>query len=180
MIYIVLFRGINVGGRALVSMSDLCDVAAAAGCAGARTLLQSGNLVCQSGLRTSAQLEERLSAEAKKRLTLQPDILARSAGEWKDIVAGNPFREEAERDPSHLLVMFLKDSPGPAAVKALQAAIAGTEVMRVRGRHAYIVYPDGIGRSRLTGTLIEKKLSTRGTGRNWNTVVKLRALADQF
>jgi uncharacterized protein (DUF1697 family) len=37
---------------------------------------------------------------------------------------------------------------------------------------------DGIGRSRLTSALIEKKLGTRGTGRNWNTVLKLAALAD--
>jgi uncharacterized protein (DUF1697 family) len=38
------------------------------------------------------------------------------------------------------------------------------------------VYPDGIGRSNLTGALIEKKLGTRGTARNWNTVLKLRNL----
>ena len=35
----------------------------------------------------------------------------------------------------------------------------------------------GIGRSRLTNTLIERKLGTRATGRNWNTVLKLAALA---
>ena len=44
------------------------------------------------------------------------------------------------------------------------------------GRHAYIVYPDGIGRSRLTNKLIDSKLGTRGTGRNWNTVLKLADL----
>jgi uncharacterized protein (DUF1697 family) len=49
--------------------------------------------------------------------------------------------------------------------------------VRATGRHAYIVYPDGIGRSRVTSTLIEKTLGTRGTGRNWNTVLKLGALA---
>ena len=32
------------------------------------------------------------------------------------------------------------------------------------------------GRSRLTGALIEKKLATRGTARNWNTVLKLANL----
>ena len=42
--------------------------------------------------------------------------------------------------------------------------------------HAYIVYPNGIGRSRLTNTLIERTLGTRGTGRNWNTVLKLGGL----
>jgi uncharacterized protein (DUF1697 family) len=59
----------------------------------------------------------------------------------------------------------------------LRGAIAGREIVHTEGPHAYIVYPDGIGRSRLTNTLIEKKLGTRGTGRNWNTVLKLGALA---
>jgi uncharacterized protein (DUF1697 family) len=52
-------------------------------------------------------------------------------------------------------------------------------VVRAEGRQAYIVYPNGIGRSRLTNALIEKKLRTRGTGRNWNTVLKLDALLDR-
>jgi uncharacterized protein (DUF1697 family) len=42
----------------------------------------------------------------------------------------------------------------------------------------YTVYPDGIGRSRLTNKMIEKKLGTRATGRNWNTVLKLGALTE--
>ena len=73
--------------------------------------------------------------------------------------------------------MFLKDAPDREQVTALQKAITGREVVRAKGRHAYVVYPDGIGRSRLTSALIEKKLTTRGTGRNWNTVVKIGALA---
>ena len=55
-------------------------------------------------------------------------------------------------------------------------ASANGEVVRAKGRHAYLVYPDGVGRSRLTNVLIEKKLRARGTGRNWNTVLKLGAL----
>jgi uncharacterized protein (DUF1697 family) len=48
------------------------------------------------------------------------------------------------------------------------------------GKQLYIVYPDGIGRSRLTVALIEKKLGTRGTGRNWNTALKLAAAAAEL
>jgi uncharacterized protein (DUF1697 family) len=73
--------------------------------------------------------------------------------------------------------MFLKDLPDTGSVKAVQAAITGPEVVRAEGRQLYIVYPEGIGRSRLTGTLIETKLGGRGTARNWNTVLKLAALA---
>ena len=80
-------------------------------------------------------------------------------------------------NPSHLLVMFLQKAPDREHTTSLQRAIKGREVVRIKDRHAYIVYPDGIGRSRLTTAVIEKSLGTRGTGRNWNTVLKLGALA---
>ncbi len=76
-----------------------------------------------------------------------------------------------------MLVIFLKDAPAATHVRALQAAVSGREVLRTDGAHAYVVYPDGVGRSRLTHALIERKLGTRGTGRNWNTVLRLAALA---
>jgi uncharacterized protein (DUF1697 family) len=176
-IYVALLRGINVGGHKQVSMADLRDFLRQLGLTEVRSLLQSGNLVFRSAARTGAHLERLLEAEAGKRLDLQTDFFVRTAEEWKAVVAHNPFRKEAERDPGHLVVMFLKDAPDVKDVEALQAAITGSEVVRAQGRHAYIVYPSGIGRSRLTNTLIEKKLGTRGTGRNWNTVLKLGALA---
>lgn len=43
-----------------------------------------------------------------------------------------------------------------------------------------MVYPDGIGRSRLTNAVIEKTLKARGTARNWNTVLKLAAAAEEL
>jgi uncharacterized protein (DUF1697 family) len=105
------------------------------------------------------------------------EYFVRTATEWNAIVAANPFRAEAKRDPGHLVVMCLKDAPPAAAVKALQSAISGREVVKAKGPQAYFVYPDGMGRSKLTITLIERMLGTRGTARNWNTVMKLSALA---
>ena len=75
-------------------------------------------------------------------------------------------------------MMTLKKAPETSAVKDLQTAIKGTEVVRSEGKQLYVVYPDGVGNSRLTLALIEKRLNTRGTGRNWNTVLKLQALAN--
>jgi len=176
-IQIALLRAINVGGRALVTMADLRDLLTRLGLLEPRSLLQSGNLVFRSGPGARAELERLLETEAEKRLRLRTDFFVRTATEWKAVVARNPFRREAERDPSHLLVMFLKNLPDAGSVKAVQAAITGAEAVRAEGRQLYIVYPEGIGRSRLTGTLIEKKLGGRGTARNWNTVLKLAALA---
>jgi uncharacterized protein (DUF1697 family) len=175
-IYIALLRGINVGGHKQVGMADLRELVTDQGFEAVQSLALSGNLVFQAEAQSGAQLERLLEAETAKRLALQADFLVRTAQEWKALMARNPFPEEAKRDPGHLLVMSLKDAPAARNVKELQAAITGREVVRAQGRQAYLVYPDGVGRSLLTHTLIERKLGTRGTARNWNTVVKLGAL----
>jgi uncharacterized protein (DUF1697 family) len=178
-VQIALLRGINVGGHQVVAMSDLRDLLTQLGFESARSLLQSGNLVFRGDARTTGELERVLETEAETRLGIHADFLIRSAKEWREIVARNPFRKEAERDPSHLVVMFLKAAVNAKDVKAVQAAITGPEIVRGDGRHLYIVYPDGIGRSRLTNAVLEKKLGIRGTARNWNTVLKIAALADE-
>lgn len=157
-------------------MTKLRDLLTDVGFDDPRTLLQSGNVVFGSERASTRALERLLEAELDRRLKVTTDFFLRSAREWQEIIAGNPFLEEAERDPGHLVVMVLKEEPSRDAARELDAAIKGSEVVRVAGRHAYAVYPDGIGRSRLSVALIEKKLGTRGTGRNWNTVLKLDAL----
>jgi len=110
-------------------------------------------------------------------LVFQSIFFVRTPEQWNELIAQNPFSQAAEKDPGHLLAMVLRATPSPEDVAALQAAISGPELLRVIGASAYISYPAGIGRSKLTGALIEKKLRTRGTARNWNTVLKLAALA---
>jgi uncharacterized protein (DUF1697 family) len=176
--HVALLRGINVGGRNMIAMSALRDLLAELGFAGARTLLQSGNVVFASDRRTGAALERLLEAETATRCGVSADYLVRTAEQWKTIVARNPFKDEAERDPSHLVVTFLKTAPHAKDVRALQEAIEGPETVRAVGQQLYVVYPAGIGRSKLTNMLIERKLGSRATGRNWNTVLKLAAMTE--
>lgn len=176
--HLALIRGINVGGHRRVAMADLRALLAQLGFDEPRSLLQTGNLVFRGGNRRGAALERYLEAESGTRLGLQADFFVRTAAEWREIVAHNPFPDAAERDPGHLVVMCLKAAPDRKAVDALQDAISGRETVSAYGRQAYIVYPDGIGTSRLTSATIERKLGTRGTARNWNTVLKLDALAN--
>lgn len=175
---LALLRAVNLGGKTMIGMADLRALLAELGFAEPRSLLQSGNLLFRSEGRTPDELESLLSAETERRLGLKTDFFVRTADEWDAVVAGNPFPAEAKDDPGHLVVMALKAAPEAAAVAALQAAIAangGRETVRAVGRQAYLVYPDGIGESKLTIQRIEKALGTRGTGRNWNTTLKLQA-----
>ena len=173
---VALLRAINLPAHNPVPMAELRELVTRLGFRDVRSLLQTGNLVFQSDRRTGAQVERLLEIEAKKRLRLETAFFVRTGLEWRSVIARNPFPKEAERDPAHLVVMFLKDAAIAGNVKALQAAVTGPEVVRAAGKQLYIVYPEGIGRSRLTNAIIEKKLGTSGTGRNWNTVLKLGAL----
>jgi uncharacterized protein (DUF1697 family) len=178
--HIALLRAVNVAGHGAVSMAALRTFFDELGFAGARTLLQSGNVVFQIGGPSDPAIERRLEAEAEKRLGLRTRFFVRNTAEWQALIDGNPFPDEALRDPSHLVAMCLKDVPSGSAVTALQAAIKGPELVRAgSGRHVYITYPDGIGRSKLTATVIEKALGSPGTARNWNTVLKLAAQTEQ-
>ncbi|MDQ6800384.1 MAG: DUF1697 domain-containing protein [Acidobacteriota bacterium] len=171
--YIALLRGINVGGNKKVAMADLLALLKRLGFDDARTLLQSGNLVFRTTRKTAAQLERQLEAEVLKTIGLETKFFVRSEEEWKAVIDANPYPNEAKCDPAHLLVLFLERAPEGENLKALQAAIKGRETFRAGGRHLYMVYPDGVGTSKLTHAVIEKKLGMRGTARNWNTVSKL-------
>jgi uncharacterized protein (DUF1697 family) len=175
--YIALLRGINVGGRNKVAMADLREFATGLGLSDVTTVLQSGNLVFRAAGKTSGALESLLEKETTKRLGLAADYIVRSAAELAKVVAANPFPRQAKDDPSHLVVMFLKSAITAKHVQAIEASIKGRETVSGTGQHLYIVYPDGIGDSKLTGASIESKLAARGTARNWNTILKLLTLA---
>lgn len=176
--HVGLLRAVNLGSRNRVAMSDLREMVEGLGFGEVRTLLQSGNVVFRGGRRSSPQLEQVLERGAREHLGFPIEFFVRTADDWRDVIANNPFPKEAARDPGHLLVMFLKQVPSRAQVEALQKRITGREVVRAHGRQAYFVYPDGVGRSKLTNAVIEPTIATRGTARNWNTVLKLAALAE--
>ncbi len=162
---VALLRAVNLAGKNAVSMADLRELFTDAGLEDVQTLLQSGNVVFRG-----KTTEQSLAKEAQKRMGVAIEFFVRSAKEWDAIIGGNPFPREAKDDPAHLLVLTLK-SAGPGG----PVDWPGPEILRVDGRTAYAFYPNGVGRSKLTNAIIEKKLGTRVTGRNWNTVLKIQA-----
>lgn len=176
-IRIALLRGINVGGNKMVAMAALRGLCEKIGFVNPQTLLQSGNLVFQCVDLEGEALEQRLEREIEKRLKVQCSVLVRTVKDWNALIDRNPFVSEAKTEPSRLIAYCLKTTPPRGAADALRAAITGTERVEVDGRQAYLWYPVGIGASKVTPGLVEKKLGTIATGRNWNTVQKLAALA---
>jgi uncharacterized protein (DUF1697 family) len=170
---VALLRAVNVGGTKAVAMPALCKLLTGLGFTDVKSLLQSGNLVFGCNGSAGAALEQKLEAAVATGLGVQTAFFVRSARDWNAIVAANPYPEAARDDPSHLVVMTFKAAPAAKEIAALRAAISGRETVTAIGKQLYAVYPDGIGTSKLTNAIIERKLGQPGTARNWNTVQKL-------
>jgi uncharacterized protein (DUF1697 family) len=170
-------RGINVGGNKLVSMAALKAFFEDLGFTDVETLLQSGNVVFHGKSKNESQLEALMEKEAQKRLKLECDFFVRTPEDLQRVVKNNPFPKEAEKDPSHLLIVFLKTAAEQKHIDALAAAIVGPERVEGLGKETYIYYGEGMGRSRLTNAVIEKRVG-RATARNWNTVNRVLGLCN--
>ena len=173
--YAALFRAVNLPSHGKLSMSSLRALLEELGLRDAQTILQSGNALFSSP-RSASALEKLIERELLARLALETDVVVRGGPELAEAIAANPFRREAANDPGHLLVVFLKSVPAAGTVEALRKAVKGPELVHGEGPQLYASYPDGVGRSKLTAALIERKLGVRGTARNWNTVRKLNEL----
>lgn len=174
--YVALLRGINVGGNKMVAMAALRAMLEELGFEDAETLLQSGNAVFRAQSKSAAALERQLEAETQRRLGVAAEYHVRTAKELHAVIAANPLPAQAASDPSHFVVIFHKAPIAAAAVRAAQAAISGPEILRADGRHLYMFFPEGMGRSKAPAE-VGKVLRVHGTARNWNTVRKLADLA---
>ncbi|MGC2404968.1 MAG: DUF1697 domain-containing protein [Candidatus Cybelea sp.] len=172
--YAAFLRAVNVAGNQL-SMAALKKMVEDLGLGGPRSVLQSGNLIFEAGNRKAADLEEILQRKTARRLKVQTEYFIRDAKALTKIIEDNPFAREAKTGPGHLVVFFLKQRPSAESVRRLQAQIKGPEVVKPDERHIYVTYPAGQGRSKLTNAAIEKALESRGTARNWNTILKMHS-----
>lgn len=176
---VALLRAVNLPSHGKVSMADLQRVCVEAGLRDARTLLQTGNVVFDSREQAS-DVERRIEHELARQLRLTTDVMVRTRASLDRVIRDNPLPAQATKDPSHLVVVFLKSAVKAQALAALEARIPGREQVRAQGPHLYIYYPDGIGASRLTGAAIDRVIGTPGTGRNWNTLSRIRTAMDQL
>ncbi|GAC1567513.1 MAG: DUF1697 domain-containing protein [Ktedonobacteraceae bacterium] len=174
--FVSLFRGINVGGHQMIRMDELKDLHEALGLKDVVTYIRSGNVVFTSDDADVAQLPGQIEDGFAQKFGFQVKVMLRTSAELREIIANNPFQNQAMKEPKWVVVLFLATRPESTTLEELQRTYVGPEELCLIGQELYIYYPDGIGRSKLSLPLIEKKLKTIGTGRNWNTILQLQQM----
>jgi uncharacterized protein (DUF1697 family) len=166
--YVALIRAVNVGGRQL-KMADLMRIAEELKLGSPRTYIASGNLVF-----TSDESEGALKAALEEALGnhwgVSVDVFIRTATEMTDVLAENPFGNEAG---NRVAAIFLDALPPADALDAAKGV--ADERMALGAREIYVHYPSGMGKSKLRIPAVAS-----GTARNMNTVAKLANLVREM
>ncbi len=176
--YVAFLRGINVGGKNVISMADLRTEFEDAGFEAVQTYIQSGNVLFDTDV-PRHELEASIEVLLAERLGCSVLVVVRSRRQLANVVASAPEGFGVHHD-SHLSdVVFLKDPLTSAqAMRAVSlrdgvdTAWAGSGVLyfeRVAARAAQSRF------SRLVGTPEYQRMTIR----NWSTTTKLLAMLDE-
>ena len=171
---VAILHGVNVGGRNRVAMSELRTALAEAGLPGARTYVQSGNIVV--GGAGPGDIRSTIERVLDTRFAVTTTALCYTGAQWAGIVDANPY-PEAAADPTRLAVLFCRNTPNAAQREKLEAARGNGEAFQLVPGAIYLNLPHGQARSKLAAAA-SALFKTDGTTRNWRTVLALLAMAE--
>lgn len=146
------------------------------------TYIQSGNAVVDAK-GSAAQVGAIISDALQQHMGAPLGVIVRTHEQLERVIQRNPFAREAAGDGSKVHVAFLAGSAGPGAHAALQKIVDQYPKRRDRyylaEDHVYFHFPDGAAETKFTGSALQKAIGVIGTGRNWNTVIKLHQMSDR-
>ncbi len=180
--YIALLRAVNVGGTGKLPMADFRKLLAQLGFRNVETYIQSGNAVFDAPGSSSA-VTKSLSAALAKFMGKPVPVLIRTRDELTRAIAANPFAAEAAADGARVHAVFLSAHPAKNSVSGLECIVTQYPARRDRYHLAadtlFLHLPDGAADSRFTAAALDRILGVTATARNWNTVLKLHAMAQR-
>lgn len=165
--WVLLLRGVNVGGRHTLRMADLRVLLEGLGHAEVRTHLNSGNATFTSSRRDAGALAADVERVLRDELALPVRAVVRSTADVRRAVEGVPADL-----PGYVLVTVLLGAPDPTGLLALQAW--EPEVVRPGDGVLYVGYPD-MRASKLSPAVLERHLGVATTSRTPATLRKLVA-----
>lgn len=165
--YIVLLRGVNVGGNNSLPMKELKAIMVESGFENVKTYIQSGNIVVDSAKNPGNDI----CSLIKSNFGFQPEVMALTTKEYELSVSNNPYQKF---EGKFVHFYFCKEPPN-IDIARINKLSSESESYKLIDNVFYLHAPDGIGRSKLVSN-IETCLGVSSTGRNLNTINRLKEM----
>ena len=176
--YVALLRGINVGGKNLIRMTDLKACFDAEGFQDVSTYIQSGNVLFSSSERSSAKLTERLERALASTFNYQASLLVRSQRQMREIVASAPEGFGESPDLYRYDVIYLY--PTLESVETLKLVPIREGVDEGHAGPGVLYFSRLIAKAAQSklNKLISMPIYKSLTIRNWNTTTTVQRLME--
>ena len=173
--YVALLRGINLGGKTMVRMSDLKLTFEKLGFKNVTSYINSGNLAFDAVKTTEEKLVSKIEKAISGDLGQNIQVMVRQQGAINDVLENNPFKGKYETH-KQMHVLFMKDEIPPARRDEALGWQTDQERIAICGREIYALLLGGVAESLIGRGLLERKLKMPMTARNWRTVERLADL----
>ena len=163
--FVALLASINIGGNR-IKMDALKVALTKRGFANVATVTASGNVLFDGDQTQSAAHAQAMRACLADDFEIDTFAVVLSAAQLEASLAENPFVDDGADNLVH--VHFLERDVASPTFEQLVADHEGrgNERLSLGTKALHIDYVDGVGRSKLTGPFISKRLGCRGTARN--------------
>lgn len=156
-----------MGGKNLIPMKELVVLLEQNGFQNVKTYIQSGNVVFQAKQVSIARLGKLMTAK----FGFKPEVIILEQSEFESSIQHNPYHPT---DGKFAHFYFCSKAPEIDSAK-LEKYVSESEEYKIKNKVFYLYAPKGIGRSKLVAN-IESCLGVPVTGRNLNTINKLREM----
>ena len=176
--YIGLLRGINVGGKNIIRMTDLKMSLENMGYADVATYIQSGNILFSSGEKNKSKLEKLIEKGLSEQFGVNLRLVLVTPAHLGKIINEAPSGFGKEPENYRYDVLFLKEPLTSAeAIKDVSIKVGVDTADAGSGVLYFSRLISKAAQSHLS-KIIQLPVYQNLTIRNWNTVTRLLALAD--
>jgi uncharacterized protein (DUF1697 family) len=175
MTYIAFLRGVNVGGKGIVSMAAIKEALVDIGLSDVRTYINSGNIIFSTRASNPQRLTSRIEHALEQHTGMAIKVLVMDHRTLKNLVDAIPRNWVDDKTMRTYVLLLWKELDDRKILDRLPIKLGVDELNYTPGAVIWRVDRENVGRSqmnRIVGTPLYKKITIRSA----NTMRRLNEL----
>jgi uncharacterized protein (DUF1697 family) len=176
--YVALLRGVNLAGYKQIKMAELKSIFESLDFKNVKTIILSGNVLFETTQTDPQKVIKKIEAGLQKALGYEVAVILRTIAELQALAEANPFKPVKADADIKKYVTFLAEKHTSKLKPPVSSPKGDWQIIELKPREVIVVAFPVKGRYGESMGSIEKEFGKAVTTRNWNTVVKILALAN--
>lgn len=182
--YVAFFRGINVGKKNIIKISNLKSLFIKLGYKNPKTYLRSGNVIFESENKDKKSIATDIEHNLKRIFNISAPVFVKNIEEIAKIIENNPFGDSPAELVEELYFTILLNKPDKNLVQKLNNELKDykndytgdkdeMDDFIIVDSVVYLLARSKYHKTKFNNNYFESKLKEVATTRNWKTMNKI-------